>query len=118
MPDSDKIVQLSSMIPEVSPEERARRLQVEVERLARMSAVEWMYYLEVGDIARKHGVEVPALRKMIEAVIHANDQKARETKVDDLREKRQVERKQVREDRLARQEAERARKEVNAPQRG
>ena len=57
-------------------------------------------------------LESPALRKMIEAVIHANDQKARETKVDDLREKRQVERKQVREDRLARQEAERARKEA------
>ena len=44
---------------------------------------------------------------MVEAVIRANEKKAREAKADDRREKRQVERKQERDDRLARQEQER-----------
>jgi hypothetical protein len=117
MSDGDKIVQLHSTTPEGNSEEQARRLGVEVERLARLPVVEWMYYVEVGDIASKHSIEPIKLKQMVEAVIRANEKKAREAKVDDRREKRQVERKQERDDRLARQEAERARKEAECIER-
>jgi hypothetical protein len=36
-------------------EDRARRLRLEVERLARLPTVEWMFYL--GDSAAKHNIE-------------------------------------------------------------
>ena len=39
---------------EVPPEERARRLRVEVERLAGLPTCEWLLYLE--DDAKKYGV--------------------------------------------------------------
>ena len=107
----------------ISLEERARRLQTEVERLARLPVVEWRFYLEQGDIPAKYGIASVKLKEMIEAVIAADGKKAREAKADDRREKREAERKQgrddrlsrqekQREDRLARQEAERARKEA------
>jgi hypothetical protein len=48
--DSNVVVQLLS-----TPEELARRLKVEVERLARLPVVEWMFYLD--DVAKKHGIE-------------------------------------------------------------
>jgi hypothetical protein len=123
MSDGDKIVQLHSPTPapEVSSEEQARRLGAEVERLARLPLVEWMFY--TGDVAKKYDIEPAKLKAMVEAVIRTNEKKAREAKADDRREKRQVEQKQERddrlsrqekerEDRLARQEAERARKEA------
>jgi hypothetical protein len=40
---------------EITPEERARRLQVEVERLARQSTVEWMFWLD--GVAEQHGID-------------------------------------------------------------
>ena len=63
----------------VSPEERARRLKAEVERLASLSPTEWLYYLEQGEIAKKHGIDTATLREMIEATIAAAEKKARES---------------------------------------
>jgi hypothetical protein len=93
-------------------EERARRLRQEVERLASLPIVEWRYYLETGELAKKHGIEAAKLTQMVEATIHANEKKAREAKADDRREKQKAERRQERENRLSRQEQERARKEA------
>ena len=95
-----------------SEEERARRLKQEVERLAALPIVEWRYYLETGELTKKHGIEAATLKQMVEATIHANEKKAREAKADDRREKQKVERKQERENRLSRQEQERVRKEA------
>ena len=108
MADDDKIIQLHTMPPEVSLEERARKLTVEVERLARLPTTEWLYYLESGETAQKYGIEPVKLKQMVEAAIKANEKTAREAKADDRREKRQVER----DDRRARQQQERARKEA------
>jgi hypothetical protein len=107
MPESDKVVQLPSTAPEVSPEERARRLTAEVQRLARMSSTEWLYYLESGDIARKYEIESRKLKEMIEATIKVNEKKEREVKVDNHRAEQRAERKQERDERLARQKADR-----------
>jgi len=69
------------MIEELKPdnEERARRLQAEVDRLSRLSVVEWMLYLD--DTAAKHSVEPTKLKAMIEAVIKERERKAHEEKV-------------------------------------
>jgi hypothetical protein len=93
-------------------EERARRLKQEVERLAALPIVEWRYYLETGELTKKHGIEAAKLKQMVEATIHANEKKAREAKADDRRQKQKAERKQERENRLSRQEQERARKQA------
>ena len=93
-------------------EERARCLKQEVERLAALPIVEWMYYLETGELAKKHGIEAAKLKQMVEATVHANEKKAHEAKADDRREKQKVERKQERENQLSRQEQERTRKEA------
>src|SRR6516164_4480803 len=101
--------------PKVFPnteEERARCLRQEVERLASLPIVECRYYLETGELAKKHGIEAAKLTQMVEATIHANEKKAREDKADDRREKLKAERRQERENRLSRQEQERARKEA------
>jgi hypothetical protein len=74
MSDNDKIVQLHSTTPEVSPEERARKLAAEVERLARLPVVEWLFYLD--DTAKKHGVEPAKLKAMVQAVLRDNEEGA------------------------------------------
>lgn len=53
------------------PEERARRLKIEVDRLANLPVVEWMYYLADGGVAEKHGVSRVAMKAMVEATIRA-----------------------------------------------
>src|SRR5215831_9442208 len=62
-------------------EERARRLKVEVERLARLPLVEWMFYLD--DTAKKHGIASAKLKAMIEGVIKAAEKKEREDQAED-----------------------------------
>ena len=52
----------------ISPEEQVRRLKVEVDRLSRLPAVEWMLYLD--SAAEKHGVKSAKLRTMIEGTIN------------------------------------------------
>jgi hypothetical protein len=64
--DGDKVV--SFPVPD---EERARRLKVEVERLARQSSTEWIYYVESPGYAEKYGVDKAVLRQMIEATVKA-----------------------------------------------
>jgi hypothetical protein len=110
--------------PKAAPEEQARRLQIEVERLARQSPTEWMFWLD--GAAEKHGIASTKLTAMIEASIKANEKKAREDKAEDrLREqraekkekkestaRREEERKRQREQERADKEAESARKEA------
>ena len=47
---------------ETSPEDQARRLKAEVERLAAQSPAEWLYYLETG-VAEKFGVSRAAMQR-------------------------------------------------------
>ena len=79
---------------EVPPEERAHRLKTEVDELARKPETEWLYYLERGEIAKKHGIDTAALKKMIEATIKANEKKAREDKAEDRQRVQRVEKEQ------------------------
>jgi hypothetical protein len=84
MADSEKIVQLHA---EITPEERARRLGVEIARLAALPLFEWPLYLN--DVAGKHGVAPAQLKQMVEATIKAREKKAREDRVEvEARERR------------------------------
>jgi putative DNA primase/helicase len=75
--DGDKAVKVVEFPqPEITPEERARRLGIEVERLAGLPVVEWMFYLPI--VAEKYGLEPAALKRMVEAVIKEREKKARE----------------------------------------
>ena len=56
MSRDEKIVEFPKP-EEVTPEERARRLRIEVERLARLPTVEWMYYVESVGYAEKYGTD-------------------------------------------------------------
>jgi Protein of unknown function (DUF3631) len=87
--DADKVVQLHATT-EVSSEERARRLGVEVERLARLPTVEWMLYLE--DTAKKYGVTSAQLKQMVEKTIKAAEKKRREDKAEDRQREQRTER--------------------------
>jgi hypothetical protein len=80
---------------DVFPEERARRLETEVDRLANLPAVEWMYYLSDGGVAEKLGLSRAAMRAMVEATIRANEKKAREDKAEDRQRIRRVEKDKV-----------------------
>jgi hypothetical protein len=106
---------LESPNAEVSPEERARRLKVEVERLARQPPTEWLYYLEQGDLAKKHDVPPATLKEMIETTIRANEKKAREDKAEDRQRIRRVEKDKVTAQReLAREQAKQKREQEQA----
>jgi Protein of unknown function (DUF3631) len=76
---------------EVSPEERARRLKVEVERLAKLPSFEWLLYLSTDGFAEKHGVDRATLKAMIAATIKANKKKAHEEKVEQERREQRAE---------------------------
>jgi hypothetical protein len=79
----------------ISAEERARRLRVEVERLARLPTVEWMFYVESGGVAEKYGIERAKLKAMIEATIRTDEKKAREGKAEDQRREQRAEKQQT-----------------------
>jgi hypothetical protein len=77
--DDDRVVPLRGPAPEpVSNEEHARRLKVEVDRLARMSTTEHLYYIELPGYAEKYGIDKATLRAMVEAVVKEIEKKARE----------------------------------------
>jgi hypothetical protein len=102
----------------VSDEERARRLAVEVERLARQSPAEWMFWLD--DAAKKHGIERAKLKAMIEATVKAAEKKAREDKAEKQRREQRAEqqwatalREQERQQREQRREEERQQREAD-----
>jgi len=59
-------------------EERARRLKVEVERLARLSLTEWLYYISLPGYPEKYGVDAATLKTMVEAVIKDIEKKVKE----------------------------------------
>ena len=63
---------------EIVPEERARRLKIEVDRLASLPVVEWRYYVECTDVAEKHGVSHIVMKAMVEATIKERGDQARE----------------------------------------
>jgi hypothetical protein len=118
--DDSKIVEFPE--PAIAPEERARRLRVEVDRLAQLPLVEWMFYLE--GVAEKYGVSRADLKAMVEATIRANEKKAREDKAEDRQriqrdEKDKVTAKRELERELAKQkrEQERADKEAERKER-
>jgi len=106
---------LESPNAEVSPEERARRLKVEVERLAGLPAVERLFYIESDGVAEKHGVSRAVLKEMVEATIRANEKKAREDKAEDRQRIRRVEKNKVTAQReLAREQAKQKREQDQA----
>ena len=57
MSDNSKILGFPKA--EVPLEERARRLKTEIDRLASMPVVEWLYYLATEGVAEKHDVSRP-----------------------------------------------------------
>jgi hypothetical protein len=57
---SDEKVVVEFPKADITPEERAPRLNVEVERLANLPPVEWLFYLE--GVAEKHGVTSAELK--------------------------------------------------------
>jgi hypothetical protein len=83
----DPVVPFPSSASEQAPdpEERARRLQVEVDQLASKPTCEWMFYLETEGLAEKHGIACVALKKMIEATIKEREKKAREDRAEGVR---------------------------------
>ena len=111
--DDPKILELPKA--EIAPEERARRLKVEVERLAGLPAVERLFYIESDGVAEKHGVSRAVLKEMVEATIRANEKKAREDKAEDRQRIRRVEKNKVTAQReLAREQAKQKREQEQA----
>src|SRR5262249_34335205 len=96
----------------VSPEERARCLRELVEKWAKMSSTEWMYYIERGDVAKQYNIEPAKLREMVEATIQENEKKAREAKVEEQRREQRAERERTN----ARKEQERQQREQRRAQ--
>jgi hypothetical protein len=74
---------------QVSPEEGARRLRTDVDRLANPPVAEWMYVFD-GGVDERHGLSPAAMKTMVEATIRANDKKAREDKAADRHRIRRV----------------------------
>src|SRR5262245_37029895 len=111
--DPKKIVEFPKA--EIVPEERACRLKTEVDWLANLPVVEWMYYLSDGGVAENYGVSRAAMRAMVEAPIRANAKKAREDKAEDLQRIRRVEKDKVTAQReLAREQAKQKREQEQA----
>jgi hypothetical protein len=88
----------------VPPEERARRLKVEVDRLASLPVLEWMLYLE--ETAKKHGISQTKLRQMITAAINRveREKSAREKQI---RQERAERERQIRQERIEHEKQER-----------
>src|SRR5262249_13481023 len=106
-----------SIVPFPMPdEERARRLKVEVERLAQLSTTEWMFYVATESYAAKYGVDCATLKRMVEAVVKENEKKLRARQAEQRRREERAERKQEREDQRVRrdckEEAVLSRKEI------
>ena len=85
--DPKKIVEFPKA--ELPPEERARRLTMDVERLARQPAVERLFYIECGDVAKKHGLSRDVMKAIVEAQVKANEKRAREDKAEDRQTRRE-----------------------------
>src|SRR5215471_11101275 len=113
-----------SVVPFRAPdEERARRLTIELERLAQLPMVEWMFYVATESHAAKYGVDCATLKRMVEAVVKENEKKHRAEQAEQRRIEARAEKKQEQEDQrvrrdhkeeatLSRKEIERERKEA------
>jgi hypothetical protein len=100
---------------QVPSEERARRLNTEVDRLANLPVAEWMYYVFDGGVAEKHGLSPAAMKTMVEATIKANEKKAREDNAEDRQRIRRVEKEKVAAQReLTREQAKQKREQAQA----
>ena len=104
--DDSKIVEFPKS-EEITPEERARRLTAEVQRLASLPVAEWLFYLESEGLAEKHGISRAVMKDMVEATIKEREKRAREDKA----EGRQREQRGEKEQAKARKEEERKRRE-------
>jgi putative DNA primase/helicase len=75
-----------TVLPFPAPdEERARRLVAEVERLARLPAVEWLFYVSTESYAAKYDTDCITLKKLVEAVIKETEKKARDEQTEQRR---------------------------------
>ena len=105
----DKIVGFPKA--ETLPEERARRLMAEVERLASLPAVEWMFYLSEG-IADKHGISRVDMQKMVEVVIKEREKQQRIDKAEErTREQTEVKQRDSELERKSKKETEQGERE-------
>jgi hypothetical protein len=98
----------------VPEEERARRLKIEVERLARLSTTEWIYYVESAGYAEKYGVDKATFKMMVEVVVKEIAKKAREDRGELRRREDQAEKKR---DTAKRDEERQADRKVRARER-
>ena len=109
-------------------DEGAHRLRAEVERLARLSTIEWMFYVESEGHAEKYGVDKTVLKRMVEAVIKEREKKQRDERAERRRiedradkqrtaEERKQERKADKEQRLDRQAKKNAEKQAERKER-
>jgi hypothetical protein len=98
--------------PAPSSEELARRLTVEVARLATLPAIEVQLYLATEDYLARYGVDSSVVKKMVEAAVKENEKKRKEEQADTRYEQRRAEQKQERAERRTRQDEIRDRKEA------
>jgi putative DNA primase/helicase len=104
--DDSKVVQVQ--FP--TTEERARRLQVAVDRLAMQSLVEQALWLD--RTAEEHGIEPAKLKAMVDATVKVNEKKQRAQKAEERQSEQRAERQQV----AARREEERQQREQRRAQ--
>jgi hypothetical protein len=109
--DDSKVVEFPKS-EEVTPEERARRLTAEVQRLVSLPVSEWLFYLESDGLAEKHGISRAAMKDMVEATIKEREKRAREDKAEDRHREQRGEKEQAK----ARKEEERKRREQKREQ--
>src|SRR5262245_35526526 len=105
-PEPDRVVSCPGA------DEKARRLSLEVDRLARLPVVEWMFYIESPGYAEKLGVDDKAvLKRMVEAAVKERAQKQRAEQAEQRRIEGRAEKKRASQERAKakeeRQETER-----------
>jgi hypothetical protein len=112
MPDGEDDPQASRKVIDfpLSPEERARRLSAEVERLAQQSPSEWMLWLESS--AEKHGIEPAKMRQMIEATVRANEKRKRDEQAERQRIEARAEKQRAGKERQEKAKAKEERQEL------
>ena len=114
MPRDERVIDFPAE-EHVSPEERARRLQVEIERLACLPAVERLLWLE--DSANTHAIEPAKLKTLVEAAVKEKEKKLRQEKTEERQRERRAEQQQASARREQQRAQERADKEAERKQR-
>jgi putative DNA primase/helicase len=96
---------LKHEVEQVTPEERARRLRVEVERLVRLPVSEWMFWLD--SVAEERGIDKATLKQMIEETVKENEKKRREAEAEKRRIEQRAEKQRADEQQKEKREKER-----------